>query len=192
MRRIWIFALLAALTLTGCAGSAQNANPDWDESWVQLAGYVGIEPLDGFELNESNDLLSVSGLYYATWTAGEGQDFVNADGNEAVVYDAQIYVLLEECRSTEAAQEALTAWIAYEKQSYETEETYIKSFGTQDFELLPLNAGSEGNPYSHGAAAFAVRDVWAISVECVCSDGFTGEPQSILDDFLAGLHYSEE
>jgi len=192
MRRFWIFVLTAALALTGCAGSGEDPHPDWDESWVRIAEYVGVEPLEGFTLNESNDALFMSGLYYATWTSGEGRDFVNSDGEEATVYDAQIYVLLEECRGPEAAEEAVGAWTAREKQSYETGETYTKSFGTQDFEILPLVSGSEGNPYPHGTAAFAVRNEWAISVEFVCSDLYEGDSQAVLEQFLAGFHYSEE
>lgn len=192
MKRIWIFALLMALALTGCSGAERELPPGWDESWVRIAEYVGVEPLDGFELNESNDTLSVSGLYYAAWTSGNGQDFVSADGSEAIVYDAQIYVLLEECRSAQAAEEAVGSWIAREKQSYEVDETYTKSLGEQDFEILPLISGSESNPYTHGTAAFAARDKWAVSVEFMCSESFTEDSQTILEQFLAGFHYNEE
>lgn len=191
MRRLWIAALIAALALTGCA-KTEEPHPDWDGSWVRIADYVGVEPLEGFTLNESNDALSMSGLYYATWASGDGRDFVNNDGAEATVYDAQIYVLLEECRDREAAEEAVGTWIARERQSYEAGETYPKTFGTQNFEILPLISGSEGNPYPHGTAAFAVRNQWAISVEFVCSDRFDGDSQAILEQFLAGFHYSEE
>ena len=192
MKRIWIFALLAALVLTGCSSADQELPPGWDESWVRVADCIGVEPLDGFTLNESNDLLSVSGLYYTTWASGDGQDFVNADGKEAVVYDAQIYVLLEECRSGSAAEEAVEAWITREKQSYETGDADTKSLGGQDFEILPLISGSEGNPYTHGTAAFAARDEWAISAELVCSDSFSGDSQMILEQFLDGFHYNDE
>lgn len=192
MKRIWICALLAALALTGCAGQAEDPHPDWDESWVRIGEYIGVEPLEGFTLNESNDVMSLSGLYYATWTAGEGQAFTNADGNDATVYDAQIYVLLEECRDAEAAKAAVGMWIAREKQSYETGETNTVSFGTQNFQIIPLLSGSESNPYPRGTAAFAVHDQWGISVELVCSDRFTGDPQAILEQFLTGFHYSEE
>lgn len=190
MKRIWIFALLAALILTGCSSADQELPPGWDENWVRIADLVGVEPLDGFVLNESNDLLSVSGLYYATWTSGDGQDFVNADGKEAIVYNAQVYVLLEECRSADAAKKAVETWITREKQSYETGDADTKSLGGQDFEILPLIAGSEGNPYTHGTAAFAARDEWAISVELVCADNFEENSQKILEQFLAGFHYS--
>lgn len=192
MKRIWILALLAALALTGCADSSADRHPDWDESWVRLAEYIGVEPLEGFELNESNDVLSMSGLYYAAWTSGSGQRFVNADGDEATVYDAQIYVLLEECRAPEAAEEAVGAWIVREKSSYGAGEAYTKSFGGQEFDILPLVSGSESNPYTHGTAAFAVRDEWAVSVELVCADSFEEDPGPLLERFLAGFHYSEE
>lgn len=192
MKRIWIFALLAALALAGCAGPAEDPRPDWDESWARIGEYVGIEPLEGFTLDESNDVLSISGLYYAAWTSGEGRDFVNDAGEEALVYDAQIYVLLEECRDPEAARDAVDSWTAREKQSYSTGEPGSGSYGSQEFEILPLLSGREGNPYPRGAAAFAVRDEWAISVELVCADAFEGDPQALLERFLSGFHYSGE
>jgi len=192
MKRLWLFALAAVLALSGCAGSDEDPHPDWDESWVRIAEYVGVEPLEGFALNESNDALFMSGLYYAAWTAGDGRDFVNSDGGKATVYDAQIYVLLEECRGPEAAQEAVGTWIAREKQSFQTADAFTRSFGAQDFQILPLVSGSEDNPYPRGAAAFAVRNEWAISVELVCSDRFEGDSQTILGQFLSGFHYSEE
>lgn len=191
MKRIWMFALLMALALTGCSASDQEPPAGWDESWVRIAEYVGVEPLDGFELDESNDTLSVSGLYYAAWASGNGRNFVNADGKDAVVYDAQIYVLLQECRGAEEAKEAVGSWIAREKQAYEVNEPYTKSLGAQDFELLPLISGSEGNPYTHGTAAFAARGKWAVSVEFMCADSFAGDSQMILEQFLAGFHYNE-
>lgn len=190
MKRSWLFALAALLALTGCGGQDGEAHPDWDESWVRMADYVAIETPEGFALNESNDVLSISGLYYATWTTGEGRTLVNADGEEAMVYDAQIYVLLEECRDGEAAAAAVGSWIAREQQAYEAGETETASFAGQEFTLLPLISGGEDNPYGHGTAAFAVRDQWAVSVELVCSDRFTGDSQQALTGFLEGFHYS--
>ncbi len=192
MKRIWIFILTVFLTLTGCGGREEDPHPDWDESWVRMAEYIAIETPEGFSLNESNDVLSISGLYYATWSTGEGRTFVNADGEEAAVYDAQIYVLLEECRDAEAASAAVGSWIAREKQAYETGESAAEIFGAQEFTVLPLLSGGEDNPYGHGTAAFAVRDQWAVSVELVCADHFEGDSRELLTQFLEGFHYSEE
>lgn len=191
MRRIGILALLAALLLAGCSEPAAQSHPEWDESWFRLGEDIGIEPLEGFSLNESNDTLSLSGLYYATWTCGDGRDYVNADGEDATVYDAQIYVLLQECGDGETAAQEVKEWIAHEEQSYTCGETSTEVFGTQEFKILPLLFGTEGNPYGSGVAAFAVRENLAISVELVCSDQFTDDPQPVLTQFLAGFHYSE-
>lgn len=192
MRRIFTLLLLAALALTGCSGAPSQFHPEWDESWVRIGEAIGVEPVEGFSLNESNDLLSLSGLYYATWTCGDGQELVNADGENATVYDAQIYVLLEECRSAEDAAQEVEAWIAREKQSYVSGETEKRTIGAQEFSVLPLLSGKGGNPYSYGIAAFAARGENAISVELVCSDRFAGDPQTVLTQFVTGFHYSEE
>lgn len=192
MRRIFILLLFVTFALTGCSGASGQRHPEWDESWVRIGETVGVEPVEGFSLNESNDVLSLSGLYYATWTCGDGQEFVNADGENATVYDAQIYVLLEECSGTEAAAQEVASWIAQEKQSYKAGDTETRTFGAQAFDVLPLRSGKEGNPYGYGIAAFAVWEENAISVELVCSDRFAGDPQAVLTQFLTGFHYSGE
>lgn len=189
MKRIWIWALLAVLMLTGCVPSA-NRHPEWAENWVPMGDTFAVEPLNGFTLHESNDMLSASGIYYAAWSCGEARDFVNADGKDAKVFDAQIYVLLKECVSGDAASQETEAWIAREKESYETTEAENQTFGDQKYDVLLLISGNEDNPYGYGIAAFAVRGDCAISVELVCSDRFTGDPQTVLAGFLNGFHYS--
>lgn len=200
-KRILAFGLPVVLVLAGVfvlastvlGGSGEDRHPDWDESWVRMAEYIGVEPVEGFTLNEHNDTLYMAaGIYYATWTTGEGRDYTNAEGESATVYDAQIYMLLEECYDAEGAEAAIGKWTAREKQAYEAGESDTKAYAGQDFQVLPLLSGREGNPYPSGAAAFAARDKWAISVELVCSDRFTGDAQLILEQFLTGLHYSEE
>lgn len=192
MRRILVLLLMAVLALAGCSGAAGQPHPEWDESWVRVGENIGVEPVEGFSLSESNDALSLSSLYYAAWACGDGQEFVNADGEKATVYDAQIYLLLKECGSTEAAAQDVEAWIALEKQSYEAGEAEKRAFGEQEFDVLPLLSGKEGNPYGYGAAAFAVQGENAISVELVCTDRFAGDPDAVLTQFLTGFHYSEE
>ncbi len=192
MKRIGILLLAAALILAGCAGTGGTHNPDWDESWVPIGDHLAVEPLDGFTLNESNDVLSISGLYYVTWACGEGQSFVNSEDEEATVYDGQIYVLLKECASGEEAAQNVEEWIAREKESYETGEAETVTVGSQAFQILPLLNGSESNPYSFGTAAFAVRGQNAISVELVGSDRFTDDTRAVMERFLAGFHYAGE
>lgn len=192
MKRIGMILLAAALMLTGCAGTASQRDPSWAESWTPIGNHLAIEPPEGFSLNESNDVLSISGLYYATWTCGEGQSCVNSDGKDATVYDGQIYVLLEECTDGETAAQEVADWIAREKQSYETGAQESLTIGSQEFQILPLIQGKAANPYPFGIAAFAVRGQNAISVELVCSDRFTGNAREALERFLAGFHYAGE
>lgn len=187
---LWTGLLLTVLLLTGCSQAA-DPHPEWDDSWVRIAEAIGVEPMEGFTLNESNDVLATAGLYYATWTCGEGQEFVNEAGEDAVVYDAQIYVLLEECSGEEEARQEVESWIAREKESYESEETGTRTLADQEYEILSLVSGREENPYGYGTAAFAVRGSCAVSVELVCSERYAGDPQDTMTQFLNGFHYGD-
>ncbi len=192
MKRIAICLLAAALLLTGCSGAGPQRDPGWEEGWTAMGRHLAIEALEEFPLNESNDVLGTSGLYYATWTCGEGQAYVNSDGKDAMVYDAQIYVLLKECTDAESAALEVDSWIDLEKQSYEAGEQETLTVGSQEFEVLPLANGKESNPYPSGISAFAVRGKNAVSVELVYSDRYAGNPWQTLERFLAGFHYAGE
>ena len=194
MRRILLLALLAALLLTGCAAQTGPTKEElgWDKDWARVGVLLGVEPMDGFTLNENKDVMGIYGLYYATWTAGEAQDYTNADGEESQLYDAQIYVLLQQSKSADEARASVEDWIALEKKSYQTGEALTETRAGQEFDLIPLLQSGEGNPYTHGAAAFGARGDWAISVELLCRDSFQGDPQTCLTAFLSGFHYSDE
>lgn len=194
MKRIISLALLAVLLLTGCAAQTgpTNAELGWDEDWVRVGALLGVEPLDGFTLSENIDAMGVYGLYYATWTAGEGRDYTNADGEKAKLFDAQIYVLLQQNKNAGEARSALEEWMGREKEAYEAGETLTGTFAGQEFDLFPLLRAGGDNPYTHGAAAFGVRDGWAISVELLCQDSFTDDARTRLTEFLSGLHYIDE
>lgn len=194
MKKIKILALLlAAVLLQGCtAGQTEDTLPvGWSADWERVGPLLGVEAVTGFTLDEKNDALSVNGIYYATWTAGEGRQHTNEDGEDATVFDAQIYVLLKECRSEDAAKTERGIWIAREKQSYTagTEESAV--FAGQEFEVLPLLGADDKNPYTHGVAAFGTRGEWAICVELLCGEGYHEDPQAVIQMFLSGLYYSK-
>ena len=194
MKRAISLALLAALLLTGCAAQTGPTNEElgWDEDWVRVGTLLGVEPMDAFTLSENIDAMGIYGLYYATWVTGEARDYTNADGEESRLYDAQIYVLLQRSKSADEAQTALEDWIGLERENYEAGETLTETFAGQKFDLFSLLRSAEDNPYTRGAAAFAVRDNWAVSVELLCQDSFEGDAQTCLTEFLSGFHYHDE
>ncbi len=179
--------LLTLLLLLGCAAPEAKAHPDWDTNWFHFGDQLAAETPDGFVLNESNDILSIAGLYYATWTAGEGEAITNAQGKEAVLYDAQIYVLLKECESDEDAAADIADWMKREESAYETSESTVTAAG-RDFTALALTKAQDENPYHHGAAAFGVIGSNAVSVELLCRETWDGDPMATLTAFLNGLH----
>lgn len=181
--------LVLSLVLCGCGGESLPA--DWDETWTVIAPFLAAEPMEDFAFGESDDILGLSGVYYATWTNGDKRDFTNAEGEETVIFDAQIYVVAQECRTEEDAQRNVAAWSAREKQNYRIGEEFGITLNGRDYIMLTMLSGKAGNPYGFGAAAFTVSGSNALCVELVCSDSFTGNPQAVLEAFINGLHFSE-
>lgn len=189
-RRIVSLLLITALLLSGC-GDRQELPPDWEESWTVVCPQLAVEPLEGFTLHESNDALYLSGIYYATWITGDARPHTNEEGEEAEIFDGQIYVIMQEYRHADAAQSGIAQWTAREKQTYETGAEASVTCSGQVFTLIPLLKGSEANPYSHGVAAFAVRGNWAVCVEFLGAQDYEADMTQILELFLSGFHFSE-
>lgn len=192
MKRCFLCLTLAvAILLSGCGTAAQELPAGWEADWTVVSPLLAVEPFENYTLNESNDALYVSGIYYATWVTGEARPHTNEDGESAEIFDGQIYVLVQEFRNSDSAKSNAAQWIAREKQSYDTDEEFTVTCGEQEFTILPLLSGSGSNPYSYGAAAFAVRGSWAICVEFLFADGYDTDAQKTLEAFLNGFHYSE-
>ena len=188
-RKILSLILILCLLLVGCGSASPPA--DWDDSWTVIAPFLAAEPMEDFTFGESDDILGLSGVYYATWTNGDARPFTNAEGEETVIFNSQIYVVAQECRTESDAQQNIAAWKAREKQNYQILEEFGITLNGRDYIMLTMTSGSEGNPYSFGAAAFTVSGTNAICLELVCSDTFTGSPQAVLEEFINGLHFSE-
>lgn len=192
MKKAWCAVLLAlALLLAGC-GHQPDRHPEWDESWTRFGDLAAVEAPEDFELGEYNDALSVNGIWYAVWNCGaEPTPFTNAEGEEAEVYDAQIFLVLKECGSEDEAKANVADWVDREARSYETGDSQEITAAGQLFSGRPLLSSSAENPYSRGASAFAVRGETAISAELLCIESFQGDPTAILERFLNGFHYGE-
>ena len=180
MKKYISILILLCLLLTGCGNSERPSQ--WADGWTEIAPFLAAEPMDGYTFQESADVFGLGGVYYATWTSGDPRDYTNAQDEETVIFDSQIYVIAQEFRSESEARE---------QQSYECDEAYSLNVNGMDFTILPLLSGSETNPYGFGCAAFIIRGTNAICVELVCTDTFTADPQTALELFLSGLHFSE-
>ena len=184
--------LIVLALLVGCsAAPREDLHPEWDADWLRFGDLAAMEHPAGFTLNESNDVLSAAGLWYATWTQGNERKIVSDTGRDAKAYDAQIYLIVKECKDEAHAEQETLDWLEREQGSYETGELSQHPVDDQCWRILPLLQGGAENPYTHGAAAFAVRANLAICVELLCADSYDGDVQAILESFLQGFHFAE-
>lgn len=193
MKRFTCCLAVLCLLLTGCAKSTPEKAADgmaWDASWTALGGVLGVEePGHDLELRDNNEALSVTDMYLASWTIGEGAPYVNEDGDEVVLYPARLDVLVCGRKDADAAQQTVEDWTTRQAETYD-----ITSFGEQicngqDYTVSAYACKSETNPYNRGVSAFGVYKDYAISVELNCLDSFAEDETTILTDFLSVCHY---
>lgn len=181
--------LLALALLIGCAKEPPvDEHPEWETYPVRFGNVLAAETIDSFALNETNDVMSIAGLWYATWTAGEEREIQNTQGKDAKVYDAQIYLLLKEGQTEKGTEADVRDWIKRETDAYETTETTVTLNGRK-YRVLHLISSGENNPYHHGEAAFLQFGANAVTVEVLAKEGFSGNTEEILMQFLNGLHF---
>lgn len=195
MGKLWRAALcmMGLLCLTGCGTSAPETAADgtaWSADWVTVGNVLGVETPEGMTNRENSDALSAKGMYYATWSMGEAETIVNGDGDEAQVYDAQIYLLLAGYDSTGKAEDAAAEWLSMASERYAVEVSGEEAHNGQDFTVMAYTYTSEENPYARGASAFGVYGNYAVSVELSCQEGFDGNAPDILANFLEHCHYA--
>jgi len=192
MKRFMLVLLALALGLTGCGQVPVQAadGAAWSKDWVTVGNVMGVDTPDGMTARENSDTLAASGMYYAAWSIGEAEPYVNEDGDDAEIYDAQTYVLLSGYNAAEKAEENAAEWQSMANERYAVEQTQSLTCNGQEFTVLSYTFDSETNPYARGASAFGVYRNYAISVELSCREGFTGDPLEVLTDFLEHCHYS--
>lgn len=193
------FAVILVLILLGHLvdfsqyPSAAAEGIPWDKSWEMMAKAVGVEaPGHGLTLQENTSVLAGDDTYYATWTIGEPESYVNADGKDTDLYEAQLYVLLYGCADADAARTACADFLGREKQSYTIQSTRTELHNGQNYTVIEYVCGSDTNPYSRGISAFTVYKNYVFVAELACRDTFSGEEGEILSDFLDGCHYSAD
>lgn len=191
---IMLFAILTLLT--GCGRQmrlpeqAADGAP-WDGGWTTIGGILGVEPLDnGLILRDTNDAIAASGMYYALWAVGEPQDFINADGEAADLYDAQMAVLVTEQKTPEDAQKYVLDWVGLANENYQVSAQSTITCNGAEYSILEYSYRSESNPYARGASAFGSCGSFAVCIEVSCLEGFDGNAAEYLTAFLERSHYA--
>ncbi len=194
MKRFISCLLVLCLTLAGCSkpAPAKTADgADWNGDWITLGNVLGVEgPGNDLTLRDNNDALSVSDMYLASWTIGEGAPYTNEDGDEVVLYPARLDVLVYGRRDEAAAREALEDWTARQEETYDVAASEDQEHNGQAYTVSAYTCKSDTNPYSRGVSAFGVYGNYAVSAELNCLDSFAGDEAAILSDFLDGCHYA--
>lgn len=190
-----IAGIALALVLTGCGGYPERADDGtpWDRNWEMLGRVLGVEePGNGFALLENDVVLGADDTWYAAWTSGEPEPYVNADGKDTDLYPAQLYLLLYGCGNEELAAQAAADWMGRERETYHVLETRTETYNGQEYTLLVYEVASETNPYQRGVSAFAVYRNYVAVAELTCVESFAGDAQNLMADFLNGCHYSAD
>lgn len=191
---LWLLAVVLCLGLSGCGAPPAPERAadglDWNDAWVTVGGVMGVDTPEGMTARENNEALTASGMYYATWSIGEGEPYTNADGDEATLYDAQVYLLLGGYKSEEEAQDTLAQWQEMAGAQYAVGETVEETYNSQDFRIITYTFDSDGNPYAYGASAFGTYRNYAVSVELACQEEFGGDAGALLAQFLDHCHYA--
>lgn len=183
--------LCPILFLSGCSfAPAQKQTVEKDGS-VLVGNTLEVRNKDRrLALLDNKDALAADGLYYATWTAGNCEPYENKDGDTVDLYDAQLYLLLGEAKSTSDAQHDMDTWLAAAKENYEVQEEETISYGGQDYTLLAYNCKSTDTPYDRGVSAFCTNENLAVCIELTCRAGYNEDLHSMLAGFLNSCHYS--
>ena len=156
MKKAAVFLLIGAfcLGLAGCSGpqSPEQAadGAAWDERWVTVGSVIGVDTPAGMDPRENNEALAANGMYYATWSIGEGEPYTNADEEEATLYDAQVFLLLAGFQSEEEAGDTVAQWKDMAGEQYTVGSSAEESHGGQGFTVLTYSFDSESNPYAGG------------------------------------------
>lgn len=155
-----------------------------------MGGVIGVDTRSGMDPRENNEALAANGMYYATWSMGEAEPCTNEDGEEAELYDAQVYLLLGRCRSAKEAESTLAQWKDMASLNYVIGSTMEETRSGVDFTVITYTFESETNPYARGASAFGVYGDLAVSVELACREDFDGDAAQLLARFLDHCHYA--
>lgn len=188
MRKIIFALIILCLLLTGCGadlGPASSPGP----GPVLVGNFVEVDAPPEYVPMEYNDVLAADGIYYATWSVGKAKPYTNEDGEDAEIFDTQVYFLLSEKTSPENARAEVEELLELAQSRYQVESTGEETYDGQTYTVLSYRYDSDTNPYATGAAAYGVRGNHVVNVEVSALEN-GGDPMTALGDILRNCHYT--
>lgn len=190
-----ITILLAAALCLGLAGcgvapperAADGSN--WDLDWVTLGSALGVDAPEGWTLRETDQSRANEGLLYAMWSMGEEESQTGEDGEDAVLYDIELQVLLIGAPSPASAANTIEEWMSLANTHLAVDSTAEQTYNGQPYTVLTYLYGDQDNPYDRGAAAYGVYHNYAINVELSCRENASEDAAALLAEFLECCHY---
>lgn len=178
------------LFLSGCSYSSAPGKPAAEDGTVTVGHSLEVRNKDErLTLLDNKDALAADGLYYAAWTAGNCEPYENKDGDTVDLYDAQLYLLLGEAKSSEDAQHDMDTWLAAARENYEVQKEDTVSCGGNAYTLLTYNCKSADTPYDRGVSAFYTDQNTAVCIELTCRADYAEDLYSMLTGFLNNCSY---
>ena len=188
-----ISSICITALLTGCSLLPSISENDTvvNSEYVTIGTSLTVHNIDPrLTLISNMDALSADGLYYASWTAGSSEPYENSDGDTIDLYDAQLYLLLGEFKSTDAAQENMNNWLAAGQSSYDVTDEKTITCNGQSYIMVIYNFQNEENPYAHGVSVFGVHQNLAVCVELTSRENYEEDLEEMLTEFLNNCTYN--
>lgn len=183
----------AVFLVGGCAApQIEEEVPETDAEGNLSVGTVLTvsKPDDRLKLLESKTALAAQGMYYATWVAGYPEPYENSDGESVDLYDAQLYLLLEEAGSAGKAAEDMETWLEDARDNYEVSQEEQISCNGQDYTMITYTCKDPDSPYDRGVSAFGTAGENAVCIELTCVEDYEDDLRDMLTGFLECCTYS--
>lgn len=185
------FLCIAALVIAcSLLASGPDSNTAADSEYVTVGSDLTVHNTDSrLTLFSNMETLSANGLYYASWTAGGSEPYVNIDGDTVDLYDAQLHLLLGEFKSSDTAQENLDAWYDIGSTNYDITDKKTVTCNGQPYTMVIYNLLNEEDPYARGVSAFGVNNTTAVCAELTCRENYHEDLEEMLTEFLNNFDY---
>ena len=187
-----IILILCLLSfMAGCSSPPTETmnGQEWQEDWIKMGTGIGVDASESLVLLDNKEALAADGLYYAAWGTGSSSPYENSEGDTVDLYDAQLYLLVNEADTEDNAEKNCQTWLASAEDNYEVLTKDTITCNGQPYTIITYNCIGEDTPYDHGVSALGVCGETAVCAELTCVKGCSEDLTQLLTEFLNGCHY---